>query len=279
MRMIFSLLLLAPTTLAARPVVLVAAPTDQRVLGLAGAPNFRDLGGYRTTDGRQVRWGEVYRSNKLSALTPADIARIRPLHIASLIDFRAADERGAEPDRWQPGFVYASPKLLIAPVTTTIMAHPETGEGVRQGMRNLYAHMPANYAPEYAAMLHRLAASNDPLVMHCTAGKDRTGVASAILLSLLGVPRATVVQDYTLTQSLLPPPYAAISPKAGVSTSQMSPDALAAVLAADPSYIAVALDTIERDYGSVDAYAIKALGVSRAEIEAIRARLLIPAKG
>jgi protein-tyrosine phosphatase len=269
-----ALVALPAPSFAAQPVAAISAVDDQRVIGLQGAPNFRDLGGYRTNDGRQVRSGLVYRSNKLSALTPVDIDRVRQLHIGSLVDFRAGDERAAEPDRWQPAFVYRSPKPKIGPVTKQIMAHPEHPSGVRRGMRDLYARMPDEYRPEFAAMLHRLAASDAPLVMHCTAGKDRTGVGSAILLSLLGVPRRAVIEDYTLTQRLLPGSASAPPKAAGAAMSRIPPASMAAALEADPRYIETSLSVIDRQYGSVENYAEKGLGVSRAEIEAIRARLL-----
>jgi protein-tyrosine phosphatase len=262
--------------------IVFAAPSPEaasssslpRAVHLEGAPNFRDLGGYHTRDGLVIRWGQVYRSNKLSALSSQDVEQLRGLQIGSLIDFRAADERAAEPDRFLPPYVYRSAKPSIKPAMKTIMGRRRNASDVRSGMRRFYSEMPFSYAPEFSAMLHRLAASDEPLVMHCTAGKDRTGVAAAILLSLLGVPRGDVISDYTRTAQLLPRNIAAVSPK----TRNVPPLPVSmqqALLAAEPDYITNALSAIDRRYGSVNDYAGRLLGVRPQEIQAIRSRLLV----
>jgi hypothetical protein len=123
------------------------------VLGLAGAPNFRDLGGYATKDSRHVRWGEVYRSSALSALTPQDEATVGTLHIASEFDLRTAEERAREPDRWlhPPAMVVDSPKQSLRPMTVALLAHVSDAATARQAFIGLCARMPDQYRPEYSA--------------------------------------------------------------------------------------------------------------------------------
>jgi protein-tyrosine phosphatase len=258
--------------------------THVRALGLEGAPNFRDIGGYATATGRHVRWGEVYRSNELSKLTTADADRVAGLDLVSVVDLRTEEERQRAPSIWRhaPADVYDSPKSTLAPVMHTILADAATPDGARAGMTKFYAQMPDEYHEEYAAMLHRMAAGKLPILVHCTAGKDRTGVAMAVLLTTLGVPRQTVVEDYSMTDKLVPAPAAAAAHPAPVGAAAAPPSPLAqlptasreALWHSDPAYISAALDSIDREYGSMDVYVERELGVSKAEIRMLRAKLL-----
>jgi protein-tyrosine phosphatase len=263
-------------------VPVVEGSTDtRRVLGLQGATNFRDLGGYQTTDGRRVRWNMVYRSNKLSALTPADQAKVDALHLGGVVDLRTIAERNAEPDKWRhrPAFVYESGKNDLGPVTRGMLANASSVEAARQGVADFYAQMPDLYRPEYAALFKQLAAASEPLVIHCTAGKDRTGVASALLLTALRVPRATVVSDYALTSQLLAPlPAHPSTAPSALKTAEtriaaMSPEVRTALWRADPLYITTALDAVTREYGSIDNYMKTGLGMTDIEIAALRRKL------
>jgi protein-tyrosine phosphatase len=259
------------------------SPPHVRALGLEGASNFRDIGGYTTTNGQHVRWGEVYRSNDLSKLTTADADRVAALDLASVIDLRTEEERQHAPSIWlhAPTDIYPSPKATLAPVMHTILTDAATPEGARAGMTKFYAQMPDEYHDEYAAMFHRIAAGKLPILVHCTAGKDRTGVAMAVLLTTLGVPRPTVVEDYELTEKLVPPPAGAAQPPIPVGGAT-PPSPLAklpagsreALWRSDPAYISAALDSIDREFGSVDVYVERELGVSKADVLALRARLL-----
>jgi protein-tyrosine phosphatase len=269
---------------AAATTATATATSPARVLGLDGAPNFRDIGGYTTGDGHHVRWGEVYRSNELSKLTAADAARVDSLHIATVVDLRTDEERSRAPSVWthEPANVYLSPKPTLAPVMHTILAEAGTPEGARSGLIEFYAHMPDDYRTEYAAMFHRIAAGDLPMVVHCTAGKDRTGVAMALLLTAVGVPRETVVDDYALTEKLVPPAAGAAKAPAPVGgavpaaspLSQLPEESRRALWRSDPQYIQSALDSMQHEYGSIDAYLERGLGLSRREIRAVRTNMV-----
>jgi len=270
------------------------APQNDRTLGLEGAPNFRDIGGYATANGRRVRWRTVYRSNQLSQLTETDAGKVAALNLVSVVDLRTEEERQHAPSIWlrAPGDTYSSPKSTLAPVMSTILTDASTPEGARSAMIKFYAQMPVAYHQEYAAMLHRIAGGKLPILVHCTAGKDRTGVAMAVLLTTLGVPRQTVVDDYVLTEKLIPAAAAASRnpvPLGGAAASggpaasgvaavsplaQLPVASREALWRSDPAYISAALDSIDRDYGSMDSYVERELGVTRSEIRAIRAKLL-----
>lgn len=254
-------------------------------LRLESAPNFRDLGGHATTDGRRVRTGMLFRSSQLSALTDADLALVGALGIRCVIDLRALDERTAQPARWAdaPAFRFESGKASLADEMKESLAGTSGAERVRIGFSTLYARIPELYETEYRALFERLAAGDVPLLVNCTAGKDRTGVASALILSALGVPRENVIADYVETNARfgnlksardgLPVAGAAAAVAAKHATSQAARDAL---WAADPEFLALALDAVERDHGSVGAYITECLGIGPAGLSAMREALTEP---
>lgn len=176
-------------------------------LPLKGAKNFRDLGGYRTSDGSYVRWGLVYRSNHLVNLTARDSAYLSSLGIRLVCDVRSDGERARAPDHWLGN----APEFFSVPIGSNLITTPTADDLKRrvaainaQAKDSVRAYEYAvEYAGQYGKILQRIAAGDLPTVEHCTAGKDRTGVFSAILLTALGVPRDTVVQDYMLSNKFL----------------------------------------------------------------------------
>ena len=275
-----------PPAAHAASTVVATLPTSgespPRSLGLAGAPNFRDVGGYATTDHRHVRWGTVYRSNALNKLTPADAERVDKLDLKAVVDLRTQEERSLAQSVWdhRPVDVYESPKQSLKPVMATILKDAQTPAGARSGMEAFYASMPDLYRDEYAAMFHRIAAGELPILVHCTAGKDRTGVAMAVLLRSLKVSRSDVVADYELTERLVPAPDMAKQPAApaGGAAAQtvlaQLPEASRVVLwQSRPEYLEAALDSIDREYGSVDRYLIRGLGLTPDVIASVRRAL------
>jgi protein-tyrosine phosphatase len=260
------------------------AVRERRSLGLEGAPNFRDIGGYAANDGRHVRWGRVFRSSELSKLTLEDQRTVDGLHIAALVDLRTAVERKTSVDLWThaPSDVYESPKVSLVPVMQGILAKAQAPEGARSGFIDFYMRMPDDYKAEYSAMFHRLASGEVPMLVHCTAGKDRTGVAIAVLLTSVGVPRATVLGDYQLTETLVPAAAAAErhpapvggAPQAQSALAQLPVESRQILWRSDPAYVSAALDSIDREYGSVERYVEKALGLTKSELRTIRRELL-----
>jgi protein-tyrosine phosphatase len=260
-----------------------AATAPARTLELQGAPNFRDIGGYALDDGRHVRWGRVFRSSALSKLTPDDVAKVDRLDLAAVVDLRTLEEREKSPSVWarRPRDIYESPKESLAPVMQTIMHDAQTADGARAGIESFYARMPDSYRTEYAALFHRIAAGKLPILVHCSAGKDRTGVAIAVLLASIGVPRDTIIGDYALTEKLVPELPTAQQSAATVGAAAQASAVLAqlpdesrhALWRSDPEYISVALHSIDREYGSVDSYVRHGLRISDREIAVIRKAL------
>jgi protein-tyrosine phosphatase len=261
--------------------VVAAAPraiASRRVVPLEGQSNFRDLGGYETVDGRHVKWGRVYRSGELSRLTDADYRRLSPLGIRTIVDLRDEGERASQPTVWRAGPVrtFLSPKQQSsASVGSRLFSSPDLDAAqARAGLAGFYSRMPRLYAPEYRAMFRQLLEDHTPLLVHCTAGKDRSGLASALILTALGVPRATVVQDYELTDQLLKPALLPAKTAMMKRIQSLSPDARAAIIRADPAYIEAAFQAMRDEYGSVDRYLSVELGVGPEQKARLRKLLL-----
>lgn len=254
-----------------------------RVLPLEGGRNFRDLGGYKTEDGRSVKWGLVYRSGVLAGLTDTDYVFLKDLGIATIVDFRANQEREDEATDWKAGDVeivtwdYDQP--MSAEMGALFRKPGVTPADITAMMTQFYTQMIYDHAEKYAELFDRLITTDEPLAFHCSAGKDRTGLGAALVLSALGVPRDTVVEDYALSEKVVdfmaafaPEDIDPDSPYAFFA--QLPPELVRPLMRTDPAYIEAALATIEADFGSVDNYIRTHLGVTDEELELLRERLL-----
>jgi len=172
---------------------------------LQGASNFRDVGGYPTQSGQRIRRGQVFRSDHLAALTQADLAHLQGLGVRHSLDFRGVAESMATP------YNIAGVERVPLAIEPTVIARmqilvaqgiePTTEETVDL-MRETYRDFVNHNAATFGRFLKHVLAHSTPQVFHCTAGKDRTGFAAALLLSALGVDRATIEHDYLLTNQL-----------------------------------------------------------------------------
>lgn len=257
---------------------------SERRLPLEGALNFRDLGGYTTSDGRRVRWGTLFRADSLGGLTNDDLRYLSALDIRLICDFRSAQERSDDPSRYEGG----SLNVLNLPVSAEGVDPHLMRRKIRTGgvvqlelertMQTSYRLFVTDFSDDWAAMFRFLSEpQNLPAVVHCTKGKDRTGFASALVLLALGVPEETVFEDYLLSNRYLAgfrrfvlrwvPLY---------SFFRTDPDDLLPLLEARRSYLQGSLDTIVELYGSVDTYLEDRLGLTPERREQLRANLLTP---
>jgi len=248
------------------------ANPPQRAAFLEGAPNFRDLGGYACADGKQTAWQKIYRSQTLANLTDADHAVLHEIGIKTVIDFRSDEELQQSPSRLPEGLTVIHLPIdagNVSDSTPSIMQRLMNGEiDSLQAiffMEEANRHFATDFAPQYKAFFSILANPDAyPLVFHCTAGKDRTGFAAAMILSTLGVSWDTIMEDYLLTNTYLKP--SSIVP-------QMPDKALPAMRqlwSVKPSYLNAALDEIVKRYGSLDDFLQKELGLGDAEKEALK---------
>lgn len=267
------------------PAALVMPLSDAEMRGrdiaLEGGVNFRDVGGYTTVDGRRVRRGMLYRSGALHAITERDLTRLTELGIKLVCDLRSHDEAQAEPDRLPPGVRHQHMPLIS---TDEHLDRRSRFFALLFNRRKLAGMMPEFYrrviidqnATLYGSLLRQFADSeNLPAVVHCTAGKDRTGVAAALLLTLLGVPEETVVADYALSNRDYQHFYVygnrAVQSLArlGIRAEHIQP-----LLIADPRTIRSALAHICERYGGIVPYLRGAAGLDDATLERLRAVFL-----
>jgi protein-tyrosine phosphatase len=252
---------------------------------LQGASNFRDIGGCPVPDGLRVRYGMVFRSSELSRLTEADLAVLRELGIRLVFDLRGEVERLHRPSRWPEGM---STELLLGSVLADIRAgseelrkillHDATADGARRMMLATYRLLPTRSAAGLGQLLRKLADDCLPAVVHCTAGKDRTGFVCACLQLALGVPRPTVYADYLLSGEYLDLDDMAvvtgevIAKQLRVSASREMLDVINSVA---PEYLDAAFASIDEDFSSMSAY-LAHCGIDGELLRRLRSGMLEP---
>jgi protein-tyrosine phosphatase len=264
------------------------APPEQReahrLLPFKGTLNFRDLGGYQAGDGRRVRWGALYRSGHLHKLGDRHLPDFRRLNLKSLIDLRSQAEARRYPNRLPEDLAArVIPLPIDDPQNPAIML--QIADRVKRGnvdgfdphtflLRDYQAYA-LDHTPTYRRYLHELlAAAGEPVLFHCTAGKDRTGFAAALTLRLLGVPQETIFADYLLTNRYIQPGIRRSLVFLRLLRGRRAAHAARQLSTAKTAYLDAAFDAIQRQYGSFEAYTRQALDLSPAHIETLRANLL-----
>ncbi|MGE4321497.1 MAG: tyrosine-protein phosphatase [Sphingobium sp.] len=250
----------------------------ERLLPLEQGSNFRDIGGYPAAGGKTVKWGMIYRSGATGMLTDADVKAIEALHLANMVDLRSSEERQLVPSRIV-GVPYNAVGYSMGAIINAMTPASGQAETPANGGA-LYRKMPAMLAPQLRVLFARLLDRQGPLAYNCSAGQDRTGIATALILLALGVPRDTIVADYHLSTGYRRPQFetATFDPAAFPDNAAAKMFARYKGHAPQPlkeadgtAFLSFALDQIEKDYGSVEGYLDKALGVSAVDIAALRA--------
>lgn len=254
----------------------------ERRLSMEGLVNFRDVGGYRVTDGSRVAWDRVYRSDGLDALTNADVDYLLQLGIGAVCDLRRPEERAP-----QARLAHNDSQVRVHQLPIGGLAAETRGMGDRMlrgeipevtvaMMADVYLTILDLHADAFGSVIRCAAdASNLPLIVHCTAGKDRTGVACALLLDVLGVDDAAILSDFALSSEYYSrAKIATVLPRltaAGIDFSKVE-----AFFDASPAVLALTLDGLRRQFGSIEAYLLEAAGVSRASLASLRRNLIEP---
>ncbi|WP_217143903.1 tyrosine-protein phosphatase [Streptomyces sp. AC627_RSS907] len=242
-----------------------------RLIRLEGTVNFRDAGGYRTKDGRWVRMGAVYRTDSLDKLTDADLAKLERLGISVDYDLRTTSERSTAPDRLPEGVRYVVANVVgdDSPLFDMPRTAEEAARMMIEGEKSMVSGESAKTA--YATVFGGLARDADGSLYHCTAGKDRTGWASAALLTALGVPRETVMKDYLASND-----YRAEANAAALAAMPADQAAVyKPMLDVRAEYLNSGFAEVAEEYGSFAAYEKRALGLDARELRALKAELLV----
>lgn len=258
----------------------------ERMLPLQKGVNLRDAGGYYTKDGKMVRWGKLYRSGSLSRLTPADLAYLEQLNVKLISDLRTTGERLKQPDRLPdvPGLVERPLPIesvdrweRLRGAFTVLFRKGRIDDFLLDGYKRVMLDGNAHVVGE---IFQRLAdPAQLPAIIHCTAGKDRTGLVVALLLLTLGVPEETVLADYTLSNLF----YTHFRAALAADLKQIAPwgvsmDDLQDLYLVKAKTLLGALDHLRQTYGSLDNYLHNQAGVSDETIAQLRQNWLISAK-
>ena len=257
--------------------------TATRLLPLEGGRNFRTLGGYETTDGRTVVWDKLYRSGVMTGITEADYDYLSSLGIKVICDLRTEEERTSEPTNWAAGDIdyltFADPTEDMS-FMSVLMKPDVTPQDVRDAFGDAYYGIGHQQAPAYRDMFDRLAAGDAPLAFNCSAGKDRTGVAAALLLTALGVPRETIVHDYQLSDDYVDYMEEFMGEEARARMLEenpsyaffleLPPEIVEPIMATHPEYIETFFADIEAEYGTVGTFLEQVIEVTPEEIAALR---------
>jgi protein-tyrosine phosphatase len=254
---------------------------------LTSAPNFRDLGGYTGLDGRTVRTRRIYRSQLIATPTVEDAAALRGINLRYICDLRGVQEREIAPNRWmeppEPILRHLDIGMDVrsgAGELLAIIAADPTVNGIRSMMMRTYSLLPGAFIGKLGPFLDDLVSGDHfPMVIHCTAGKDRTGLVSALLLLTLGVPLDVVHHDYALTEtySNMDQMMAASGRylKSVVGDKVKPDDAMLRLLCGtSPDFLNAALDVVNTEYGSVEGYLEQTAGFDAAKRARFRELML-----
>ncbi|MBP0443803.1 tyrosine-protein phosphatase [Roseomonas sp. SSH11] len=247
------------------------AGTLPRRVELAGCTNLRDIGGYRGDGGRRVRFGQVFRAASLGSLTDDDLPCIGALGLRTIVDLRGVEESGRAPSRLpQP-----APEIVALPVEPTVGASlrdilatgQATGEDVLTLLGRAYAAYATEKLPRFRALLELVAEpARRPVLFHCSAGKDRTGFGTAILLLALGVEREEVMEDYLATNRFWRREHAL--------PEGTPPEVAEALNRAHRHLLEAALERAMAGYPTPQAFFAGAMGFGRDRLAALRDSLL-----
>ncbi len=256
---------------------------------MQGTPNFRDLGGYPTRCGRSVRFGKLFRSGVLSALSNSDLELIQTLNIATICDFRRHEEVERDPTRLPTD---NPPRIVHIPIDPGSrgsffeqLAENETIANTSQpfDMADFMVAINRAFALEhqasFKAMLNEIAALDDDsgLLFHCSAGKDRTGFGAALILACLNVERETIIEDYLLTGKYFQPDSESkrlIGKYAQYGFADVDPMIIRPMLEVRIEYIAEAFRAIDENYDSIESYLETVYSLSSEDLETFRSQLL-----
>jgi protein-tyrosine phosphatase len=242
----------------------------QRKVFLTGAHNFRDLGGYKTADGGRVKWGRVYRSADLSKLTPEDLTQLADRKIKVVVDFRGPIEIKQAPDKLPAGAKYVNLPAGSGQVNpNSVFLKLKTAADTDSMMRSFYGlndSLAFRYKPFFAELVKAEEGTN--VLFHCTAGKDRTGMGAALLLTALGVSKDQVIADFLASNYYRQDENRKMIPR--LKSMGFTEEMVLDLMGVKESYLQVTFQTIEKKYGSIEKYLEVELGVGKTEISKLK---------
>ena len=241
-------------------------------------PNLRQLGGYAARCGGRVKHNLLFRAGSLAFLTDADMARLAALQLGSVIDFRRESEIELNPNRLPASLLPVQKQLPIAPGDLLQALEQGCADYMHQHMVNINASMALEQRAVFSTFLNDLLHLDGGLLFHCTAGKDRTGFAAALILMALDVPRETILQDYLLTAEYFIPeqqlPLFLEKVEDTPAAGKVTAESLLPLLSVRPAYLQAAFDAIDASFDSDSEYLTQVLDFDRNKQQQLQAKFL-----
>ncbi len=249
----------------------------ERHIDVKGGYNIRDIGGYKTSDGGTIKWRKLYRAGLLSRIDMSEPEKMKALQLRSMCDFRTLAEQEASPDRWYQlekmrrySFPIGEGRVDKLEQMKTSDLMPGEGHHLYRANRSYVTKEAQQYRDFFKMVLDE---DNYPILYHCTAGKDRTGFATFLLLTALGVDRETIIEDYLLTnvylKDFVETVVGSIAENLGIEEQLVR-----TIFLAKREYLSGALKPIEERYGTVELYLEKELYVGPSEISKLKELLV-----
>jgi len=253
---------------------------SRRIIQLETTINMRDIGGYTGLDGRKTRWGRVIRSEELCHLSEADVKSLEAMGIKHVYDFRDPVKARLKTDRMPATADYTNLPVLSGFSVDHRSLDFDDPQAVDRFMRGIYAFQVKHKAQDYATILHTLTKEEElPILYHCTNGKDRTGFMTALILLICGVPEATIISDYTLTNLTFDEAFhtlGAIMLDEMKDSMDIQKEKLRDFFGVKPEWLKIQLDYIKKHYGTADAYLLANTDLTEADLDDVRANMLEP---
>jgi protein-tyrosine phosphatase len=252
-----------------------------RLLKIPGVINFRDLGGYQTRTGQTVKWGQLYRSGDLSKLKPRGLDTISDFGLYAVLDFRSNYEAERRPSRVPEGL-----QEIHLPVMDQV--NRDISQQIRERLKNkeyegfdpdglilkAYQQFATEFTPAFKTFIQTvLHARGSPVLWHCSAGKDRTGYAAAILLRLLEVDQSVIYQDYLLSNQYVRRINGQILP-AIIARGYKAYKMISPLMSVQKNWLRASFESIDNEWGSFDDYLRDGLALNPSEVQQMRANLL-----
>ena len=263
------------------------AIADERAIQLDGVQNTRDLGGLRTEDGRTVRKGQLIRSGEIDDLSSAGMARLDNMGVNAIVDLRTTKEATAAPVRWPRGEgpvrfnfpVMEQESAKIDGMRASIKAGTAKEADTEVLFSDAFSYIATDYTAEIRSLFEVILAQpeGEAVLFHCSGGKDRTGIATALVLSALGVTKSEIEADFMMSNTLKDADRSAAKIASEVNAAQgtnMTPAAVWPSVGVRKTYLDEFYESVRSNYGSVDGYLRKGLGLTDTELQALRDRYL-----
>lgn len=237
-----------------------------RFIPIKGAWNFRDTGGYITKNGKSIKWKNVYRAGQLSKITEEDISYLKDLGIKTIIDLRTIRELET-----QPNVVMDNINDIHMPINDSDYCEDncKTNKNLNEVMKNSYMYMIDKRAEKFGHVLKLFTSEeNFPIVFHCMAGKDRTGITALLLYMIAGLDEDTIISDYTLSN------YASSRILDYFETFGLDREEMYEYAIADEKWIIDVIDYINEKYNNVEEYLISKAGLTKEEVDSIYYNLI-----